>query len=703
MTAELPQTLAANPTISTWLTVRPDGSFDLRAGKVELGQGILTALTQIAAHELGVDPGRVRTAAANTRRSPDEGITAGSRSISSSGTSVRRVCAEARLLFRRAAARRVGVPEDDVQVIAGVFVGRDGVALASYGDLAAAVDLAVPAGDPTLDVELLAPTSKDLPRIDLPDKVFGRPRFIHDLSFDGMLHARVARPPRPGAHLLDAPDDSVSTMPGVRQVVRDHDFLAVIADREGQAVNAAEALSVRSTWSGGTPLPDESTLPRWLREQDSDTTVVREGLAQNRDVPNTLRASYSKPYVAHGSIGPSCAIALFNRGRLDIWSHSQGVFTLGAEIARSLELPAESVAVQHVEGAGSYGHNSADDAAFDAALLAIHHPGRHIRVQWSRADEFSWEPFGPAMVADMSATISSAGRLSDWSCELWSNGHTARPGYAPAHGLLADAHRAGVDRLPPSIDPPAARGWGSARNAEPYYDIPNVAVTSHRLLTMPIRTSSLRSLGSHLNTFAIESFMDELAHAVQMDPLALRLRHLSDSRARDVLTTAAAAGRWGDPSADGFGRGLGFCRYKNSGSYCAVVAEIEAAKTVRVIGLTIAVDVGRVVSNDGVRNQIEGGAIQSVSWTRWEKVSFNRESVTSTDWATYPILRFSEIPRIDVHVIARPDEPPLGAGEATQGPVPAAIGNAIYDAIGVRMRAMPFTDENVVRSIESQV
>jgi CO/xanthine dehydrogenase Mo-binding subunit len=337
----------------------------------------------------------------------------------------------------------------------------------------------------------------------------------------------------------------------------------------------------------------------------------------------------------------------------------------------------------------------------DAALLAVRIPGRHVRVQWSRGDEFAWEPFGPAMVGDVTASVDENGTITDWSYDLWTNGHTARPGYAPDHSLLADAHRAGLTLLPAAVDPPPERGHGSARNAEPYYDIARADVTIHRLVTMPIRTSSLRSLGSHLNTFALESVIDELALATGRDPLQMRLDHLSDPRARDVLRTAADAADWGAPLPDGHGRGIAFCRYKNRGSYCAVVADVEATDRLHVTRLTIAVDVGRVVNRDGVRNQIEGGAIQATSWALFEQVRFDRHAITSTDWESYPIARFSQVPAVDVHLLDRPDDPPLGAGEATQGPATAAIANALAAALGVRVYTLPFTPEHIVAAINA--
>lgn len=700
MTLDLPPSLAANPRLSTWLTPHPDGTFDLRVGKVELGQGIVTALAQIATQELGLRPGDVRPVAANTVASPDEGVTAGSLSATFSGAAVRRASAEARLLFSRAAAARADVSPDQVTFDAGTFTTPDGRTY-GYGELVDDVDLHVEAGDETLDVTFLPiGETTSMSRVDLPDKIFGRPRFIHDLTFDGMLHARVVRPPGMGAHLVEAPVDRVAGLPGVEQVIRDHDFLAVVATREGLADKAAAALASAASWTAAAELPDSTDLPAWIRSQEAETSPIRTDGATHGTGSTTLSATYAKPFVAHGSIAPSCGIARFASGRLEIWSHSQGVYPLRAATALALELPVEDVVVQHVEGAGCYGHNSADDAAFDAALIATHVPGRHVRVQWSRADELSWEPFGPAMVGDVTATIGDDGTVSDWTYDAHGNGHTARPGYTPTHGLLADAHRAGVEQVPAAIDPAPARGYGGARNAEPTYDFTRMDVTTHRLLTMPIRSSALRSLGAHLNVFALESFMDELADAAGQDPLDFRLAHLLDPRARDVLTLAAEASGWSTPTVEGIGRGISYSRYKNRGSYCAVVAEVEAEESVRVTRLTIAVDVGRVVNEDGVRNQIEGGAIQTTSWSLLEQVAFDRSRITSTDWEAYPILRFSDVPRVDVHLVSRPDEPSLGAGEATQGPVPGAIANAIHAAIGVRVRTLPFTPENVIAAMD---
>ena len=705
MNSDLPQTLAANPVLSTWITVRTDGTIELRVGKVELGQGVLTALTLIAANELGVDANSVVAASTNTENSPDEGLTAGSMSIAISGASVRRVCAEVRHLFVQTAALRERVDEGDIRVVSGNFLDRNDVHISSYAELAGQMNLDVEASDNKLTTQFQSDEHiEDLLRIDLPDKVLGRPRFIHDLVFEGMLHARISRPPQAGAHLVAVPIDEVKAMPGVREVIIEGDFIAVIATREGQADRAVTFLNANSSWNKSAMLPDQTELASWLRMQPVETNHIRAEGADHAPsaTSTTLKATYSRPFIVHGSIAPSCAIAAFDGERLRIWSNSQGIFRLRFAIANALNLKEEHVVIQHVESAGSYGHNGADDAAFEAALLALKMPGSPIRVQWSRADELSWEPFGPAMTSDLEASLRGDGIVTDWSSQVWSNGHTSRPGYVDTNGFLSEAHRLSISELPAALDPPPSAGFGIARNAEPLYNFARMDISSHRLLAMPIRTSALRSLGAHHNVFAIESFMDELAAVAQQDPLAFRIAHLSDPRAIEVLLKATSLANWSGLREQNIGRGLAFARYKNRGAYCAVVAEVEAEEQLLVKRLTIAVDVGRVISADGVRNQIEGGAIQATSWALREQVRFDREAITSRDWESYPILSFSDVPFVDVHLISRPDEPSLGAGEATMGPVTAAIANAIFDALGVRLRSLPYTRENILAAIENQ-
>lgn len=668
--AELPKDLAANPILSRWIDVRTDGTIGVHVGKVELGQGILTALAQIAADELGVDIAAVRMVPAGPD-GPDEGLTAGSMSVADAGPALRLAAANVRALFARHGAGF------------------------SYAALAGSVDLDVPA-DP--DVPVRADpvlVGRDVPRIDLPDKVFGRPRYIQDMRLPGQQFGRVVRPPSPGARLIGAEADVGMT------VVRDGSFLGVVGPDEAAVVRAAEVLRRAARWDERDTLPDEDELDKFLRAGPHEDIAVADDGAEPPHADRRLTATYSRPFLAHASIAPSCGVAVWTGpGQVDVWSHSQGVYPLGRAIAAALGLAADAVRVRHAESAGCYGHNAADDAAFDAVLLARAVPGVPVQVLWSRQDELSWAPFASAMTADVTATLDDGGGLSSWSYDVYSQGHSSRPGYAGVPGLLAATTLADPASYPAAVDPPLAAGAGSTRNALPGYDLPRRRVTGHRLLRTPIRSSAMRALGAYLNVFAIESFLDEAAELAGRDPLDFRLDHLSDPRGRRVLQTAAAAAGWGTPRADGVGLGIGYARYKGRGAFCAVVAEVEAETDIAVRRLTVAVDVGRVVNPDGVRNQIEGGAVQSASWTLCERVRFDRRRVTSVDWESYPILRFAQVPEVGVTIVDSPGEPSLGAGEAAQGPTAAAIANAVAAAVGVRVRDLPLTTEAVVAAID---
>jgi CO/xanthine dehydrogenase Mo-binding subunit len=697
----LPPTLAANPRLGDWLHIGPDGVVEVRSGKVELGQGVLTALAQMAAEELDVDVNRIRMTAAATDLSPDEGVTAGSLSIQQSGAALREVCAEARDLYLAIAADKLAVPKEDLVVEDGRITGSDGSAT-SYWELAdetvldrAASGRATP--KPYSDYRVVG---TDVARIDLPDKLAGRPRYVHDMQLDAMLYGRVVRPPSRGATLTAVEIGPTLALPGVVTVVREGDFLGVVAEREEVALRAAKRLEADASWDRRPSLPDEDDLPAFLTRAAADTTVIADG--PRRPVTAAHRSSsatYHRPFLAHGSIAPSCAIALASNGELQIWSHSQGVHILRREIARELGMLPEQLVVRHVEGAGCYGHNGADDAAMDAALLALAAPGRPVQVVWSRADELGWAPLGTAGVVRVSADTASDGTVLSWRHEIWSGSFVSRPGPTPPPAFLGTSLR---DRttIHSDVEPPLERGGGTMRNAVPGYDFPSYEVVNHLIPTMPLRTSALRSLGAHLNVFAAESFMDELAAETGRDPIGFRLAHLSDPRARAVIEAVAQRSDWGKwTPLDSVGHGIGYARYKNSSAYCAVVAEVEAVEQVRVRRLTIAVDAGMVINPDGAANQIEGGAIQSTSWTLKERVRFDRFTVTSDDWESYPILRFSEVPAVDVEFLPGNGNTPLGVGECAQGPTAAAIGNAVCDALGVRVRSLPMTPEQIIAAM----
>jgi len=702
---KLPGSLDTNRRLDRWLRINADGTVTVTPGKVEIGQGILTALVQMVAEELDIAVSRIRLVPATTAISPDEGITSGSRSIQESGLALRHAAAEARDLLLARAAQRLGVTLESLTVADGVVSARGGGS-ATYWELASPDLLAREA---SFDVMSKLPAEHvvvgtSLARVDIPGKVTGQPSYVQDMVLPGMLHGRITRPPGPQAQLKMLDAQEVEQMPGVVAVVRDGSFLGVVAEREEQAIRAERRLARIAQWTPGPDLPAND--PRHLRTLAAETEVISEKGDPATAGARQFGAEYTKPYLAHASLAPSCAIAHWegskDRGKVRIWTHSQGIFPLRGDIAQVLDMPEADIVITHAEGAGCYGHNAADDVTLDAVLLARAVPGKPVRVQWMREDEFAWEPFSSPMVIRLSAALDDRGHIVNWGHELWSHAHSTRPGGRGGVNLLAAWH---LEKPLPAAKPgnPPLPGGGSHRNAIPLYDFPNQKVTNHLIRQSPLRTSAMRALGGHANAFAIECFMDELAAAAGADPVEFRLRHLKDARARAVIEKAAGMAKWqpGEKGNGERGRGVGFARYKNLAAYFAVIAEVNIAEDVRVTRMWAAVDVGQAINPDGIINQIEGGMIQTVSWTLKERVDFDRHGVTTRTWDDYPILSFVEAPEVEVALINRPDAPPVGAGEGTQGPVSAAIGNAIYNALGARLRDMPFTRDRIVAALST--
>lgn len=697
-----PGSLGDEPFLDSWIRVSATDEITVFTGKAELGQGIRTALLQLAAEELEVEPHEIVFVTADTGRTPNEGFTAGSQSMQNSGTAIRNAAAQVRALLVGEAARRLSLPEGDLKAEGKAIVAPDGRRL-GYGELVSDQMLHVEAAPQSV---LKQPGNfrfigTSLPRVDIPTKVTGAPIYIQDMRPDGMLHARVVRPPSQAATLAEVDMASTEAMPGVVSVIRDGSFLAVVAEKEFQAVNAMRTLTAAARWNERESLPDQADLANVLRGMEGDLgTVAEAGTPQFSG--RTFEATYTRPYQIHGSIGPSCALAVMkDDGTLDVWSHTQGVYPDRSAIAEMLRMPEERVRVIHVEGSGCYGHNGADDAAADAALIATKLPGRTVRLQWMREQEHAWEPYGPAMLGSVRASLDDQGKIDSWTYDLWSNTHSTRPGGAGA--LLAARHQED------SFEQSAARlqispAGNGDRNANPLYVIPNKKVQWHFLPEMPLRVSALRGLGAYANTFANECTMDELALMADVDPVEFRLRHLEDERARTVVELAAERFGWGNSDLpQNHGRGFAFARYKNMAAYLAIAVEVEVEPEtgrVKVLRAVSAIDSGEIVSPDGIRNQTEGGILQSISWTLFEEVTFDRTRVTSADWSSYPILRFASVPEsVEVHIVERPGEPFLGTGEAAQGPTAAALGNAIRNATGRRIYDLPLSHDRVKVSV----
>ena len=696
----LPGSLKTAPMLDAWVKIDETGRISVFTGKAELGTGIRTAFMQIAAEQFGVMPEHITLVTADTNSTPDEGYTAGSHSTADSGTAIANATAQVRALLLEAAAARLNVDVAALTTHNGEIVAADGLRL-TFGEAVSGVNLhrnAQP-GVPTKDPSTYKVIGQSFHRVDIPGKVTGAPRYVQDMKLPGMVHARVVRPPSYGATLKPVDVTSVRSMPGVIAVVQDGSYLAVVADDEWRAITAMRALTELAQWQSGPPLPAQATIHETLEKLPAQEISVANTQGAAPPAAQTLRARFTKPYLTHGSIGPSCAVAWLNDGQMTVWTHTQGVFPMRKGLAEMLSMPPERVRCIHVEGSGCYGHNGADDVAADAALIARAVPGKPVRVQWMREQEHTWEPFGPAMSSNISASLDANGQIVDWKYELWSNTHNNRIENAGRFMPTWSLSKPFTPAPPKPIPMPEG---GGDRNSIPLYRVPNLYVQHHFLPDMPIRVSAMRSLGAYHNIFSIESFIDELALAAHTDPVAFRLKHLDDPRAHAVIERAAQRFGWphlahsGAPSR---GVGFAFAKYKNLMAYCALAIEISIEREtgyVTIERVASALDCGQIVNPDGVRNQIEGGILQSASWTLFEATTFNEHNITSFDWSAYPILRFSSVPKVlDVDLIDRPGTPFLGVGEASQGPMSAALANAIANATGKRFRDLPLSPEKL--------
>jgi len=680
--------------VDGFIAIEADGSVTIYSGKVDLGQGLRIAIPQMAAEELGVRVDRIALVEGDTALTPDQGATAGSTGIMRGGVQIRQAAATAREALIGLAATRSGKAASDFDIVDGEVRAKTRGTAYRFADLLADRRFAIKL-DPKAklrDPGAYTVVGRPLPRPDIPDKVGGRHRFVHDASVDGMLHARVIRPPAVGAKLVDVDETSIAAIPGAR-VVRVNDLLAVTADDEWDAICAARKLAAR--WSESAPLVGSSAVRTWLRSGpfEADETLVRKGEARETIGDRAkVSAEFYWPIQSHASMGPSCAIADVRDGKATIWSASQATHRFRETISKALSLPKDAVRVVYLDGSGCYGMNGHDDAAADAALLskAI---GKPVRVQWSREDEHGFDPKAPPQLLALEGTLASNGTIDAWRTEMWIPKATASLPHMPL--LALDA--AGIPQTP------GITTGLISQNGDPPYAVPNQEVVVHWVKESPLRPSNFRAPGKVANCFAVESFTDMLATAAKRDPVEFRLQALADPRGVEVIKRATALIGWQPrpspvQSGNGRGRGLAYIHYKHNESYVAVAMEVDVDKrsgAIRVRRVGCAHDCGLIINPSALRAQIEGNILQTLSRTLFEEVAFDRARVTSTDWARYPILTFEDAPAIVVDLVDRPREPPLGAGEASATPVPAALGNAVYDAVGARLTTVPFTRERV--------
>jgi nicotinate dehydrogenase subunit B len=688
--------------VDTFLAIDAKGRVTVYSGKVDLGTGVETALTQIVADELDVPFASIKIVQGDTALTPDQGPTFGSLSIQNGGMQIRNAASLARKALLELAATHLAASPDELKVADGVVSA--GGKTVGYGDLIGgkAFSLAVDHTKPpaTKDAKAYRFVGTPVPRLDIPDKVAAKFTYMHDFRLPGMLHGRVVRPPAVGAKLESVDEASIGGIPGIVKVVREGNFLGVVAENEWAAIRAARQL--KATWSQWEGLPEQAKLFDYVRatkvaKDEVTGNVGNAAEAIGKDGAKKLSATYDFAIHTHGSIGPSCAVAEFNDGKLTSWSASQATHNLQKQLAKMFGLPNESVRCIYLEGAGCYGRNGHEDAAADAALLAKA-VGRPVRVQWMRADEHGWDPKGPPTLIDLRAGLDSSGAVVAWESEFFMPQQTPNAFVVPLVAATLSGMPADETIAPGNV----------FQNSNIPYKFANIKTVCHRLETTPFRPSWIRTPGRMQNTFANESFIDELAAAAGVDPIEFRLKYLdpNDKRGIEVLNRAAALAKWdkrpspknGQSGDVVTGRGASYCKYELVRTYIAVVAEVEVKRStgeVRATRFYVAHDCGQIINPDGLKNQIEGNVIQTVSRTLKEELKFNRSMVTSLDWASYPILTFPEVPDIVTDLIDRPTEKPWGAGEPSAAVVPSALSNAVFDATGARLRSVPFTPDKV--------
>jgi CO/xanthine dehydrogenase Mo-binding subunit len=697
-TGFLPQFIIDNPRLGDWFAFASPGSVILKTGKVEIGQGILTALRQIAAEELDLPLALLDVLSGDTTASPQEGPTVASLSITMSGPAIRVAASELRGRLFEAAAARLAVPTIRLTAIDGVFHVEGAATQENYWTVASDIDLndriagAFRSKDP--DIYRLVGTSPV--SSDLLQKLSGA-AFIHDFAPPRMVHGRALRLPHWEAKLVRFDLERARAINGVIAAIHDGNFIGIVTESEHALFAAMDSVERLVEWDFGDQDEISLTPLDRLSEAKSLPVTVHEDF-DDRDRNWQYAATFTKPLIGHGSIGPSCAVACFENGGLSIWTHSQNIFALRAQVARVIDLPESRIAVRHMPAAGCYGHNGADDVAMDAVLLARAVPGRPVRAQWSRHDELRAEPLGSPMSVAVSASLQE-GRIVAWNLKTRSGTHVRRPGWGDEVNLLAAA---ALNKPWPFHEPTDVPldlgGGGGAKNSVAGYDFPQL-VSYEFVPNLPFRVSSMRSLGAFANVLAIESSMDDLAAMAGRDAIDFRLAHLTDPRSRKVIETVVAMSDWHEKIEPGQSKGLGFAQFENESSYCAVVAHVSVEEEVRLLHMWAAVDAGLAINPGGIIAQVEGGMIQAASWTLKEAVPTEGRRIISESWKDYPILRFDEIPGITVHVISSKTDPSMGVGEVAMGPTAGAIANAVARALGVRIRDLPITRDRIIDTI----
>ena len=700
------------PIIRDWIYKNNDDVLTVLSGKVEIGQGILFALRKLVADELEISISDIQILNARTDTHPNEAVTSGSLSVQDSGLTLKIVCLNIIKLTRGLFLSKNKFNESHIKFQHGIFSHISGhteklIDLLNYDILEKRIEFQ------NISISYKEGfVSDNFINNDLLKKVEGTYLFINDLDIENMLFGAVLHPKtllgKVNLESFEIFKEKIQKKYSHVQIILDGNLVGVLCEKKFQVFLIESEVDKYNIWNEDEiDVANDSQYAEWLKKQKSNTNILLDE-SYPVDLSSHIEKTVciSRPYITHASVGLCCAISTWKMNQIEVISHTQGIFNLRRDLALAFHKPEDKFIVIHHPGAGCYGHNGADDVAYDAVWLSRYVPNRAVRVEWSRAQEMTLAPVSPAMSVSVHASVDTSSKLISWEQIIWSQAHGTRPGRDKTPALLGAWQTSNPFPISVPINAPEANGGGADRNSKPIYSTKSIKITNNDIKAMPNRVSALRSLGAHVNVMAIESMMDELAFSVSMDPLNFRLNNLDNLRAIEVLNRIKKVCKWDSlqkdaKEDDGLGVGLGFAQYKNTGAYCAVVSVLHLTEIIEIEQLFICADVGSIINYEGVVNQIEGGAIQAISFTNFEETIISSGGICSNDWSKYPILGFDNIPKIETHLIENSQSYSVGAGECSVGPTAAAITNAVYNAIGFRLSNMPFNKENLRKAILS--
>ena len=699
--------------LNLWFNFDKSNVLQIYSGKVDIGQHISSTLALICSQITGVNYNQIEIIKLDTDISPDEGITASSLSVAVSGTAIKAASFTLRKEFYNYAINNYNILEDNILFENGVIKDKLSNKSVTYWDFATTNEFKeLEISDTLIDSEITEYINKNTQSIEIKtihDIVTGQYRYVHDMNFPNMLHARIVRPPNYHSKFVKINESFIQILNqnNVKLFIKGS-FIALLSIEEFLVVKYLDIIKKQIIWKDVKDLSNENIFISLSNNQKNSLLVKAGGEAHQEKIPNikdfndsktfSLSSEYKKSYLMHAPIGPSAACAFFEEN-LTVFSHSQALFALKSSLSTYFDIDKDRVTLKHVPGSGCYGHNGADDVAFEAAVLSKEFPKNHILLKWTREDEHCWEPYGSASINKIKGVIDSQGKIIYWSNEAYADTYLSRPSESELFNFISFKFLTN-DFAENKSTPKTSAHMGIHRNLDPLYDFQETRLVKNLVHNLPLRTSALRTLGASANVTATECFINELASLKNIDPFEIRINHLNDDRAIDVLQMLQSDMNKKTKEI-GFYRGIGFARYKNSAAYCAVGVELKINDDleIKLNNAWITVDAGEIAFEGGIKAQVEGGFIQAASWALYEEVRFDTKEIISKDWDTYKIIGFDNIPDINTNIIDQKGLPYLGVGEAVAGPTGAAISNALHEALGERIKTMPFTKENITKEL----